>query len=281
MPKIMVCLPVYNGMQYIDRCISSVLTQEYTDFCFCIFVNKSSDGTLQACERYASLDARIRVFPSDTFLSATENFQRAWDLAERDSDYYLIIAHDDYINSNYLSECIAALESDDSKFLAAPSVSLIHPSRVSNVDFNREILNLQSFKKPFSIKTIVFPASWFYGVYRRGSAELIQEALEMYPDGWGVDRLCVQLFLLRDKITFCERARIFVQTGSSSAEKYMKKTLSGQLNSRLIYFKALWKQRHHLGKISALASISFWLICYRTSAHDTNYTIERLLLRKR
>lgn len=281
MPKVMVCLPVYNGMQYIDRCISSVLSQAYSDFDFCIFVNKSSDGTLQACERYKSQDARIRVFPSDDFLSATENFQRAWDLAERESDYYLIIAHDDYINQNYLSDSIAALESDKSKFLAAPSVSFIHHENIKNIEFDKNLLNLDTLRTPFRIKRISFPASWFYGVYRKGSEAIIREALELYPDGWGVDRLCVQLFLLRAKIIFCEGARIFVQTGSSSAEKYMQKTLKGQLKARQTYFRALWSQRHYLGKLSALASISFWLICFRTSAHDTNYTIERILLRKR
>ena len=281
MSKVVVCLPVYNGMQYIERCIKSVLEQSFTDFEFAIFVNESSDETLEFCLDVARRDSRITVYPAERFLTATENFQRAWDFAEQAASYFLIIAHDDYISPNYLHECVNALERDKQKMLAAPSVSYVSSIGVKGIFFDKRILNLDNFLVPFSIRRISFPASWFYGVYRKGSTVTISEALQLYPDGWGVDRLCVQLFLLRDKIVFCEDARIFVQTGSDSAKKYMQKSFTGQVSARFTYFNALWAQRSYLKLSTIGAKISFWMTCLATSAHDTNYTIERIILRKK
>ena len=32
MPKVSICIPTYNQLKYLEKCISSILMQEYTDY---------------------------------------------------------------------------------------------------------------------------------------------------------------------------------------------------------------------------------------------------------
>lgn len=61
-PIISVIVPVYNGENYISRCIESILLQTFTDFELILINDGSKDSSGKICEKYASKDKRIRVF---------------------------------------------------------------------------------------------------------------------------------------------------------------------------------------------------------------------------
>ena len=61
MPKISVVLPVYNGMEYIQESIESVLNQTLIDWELIIVNDCSTDSTPDIINHYADLDKRIRV----------------------------------------------------------------------------------------------------------------------------------------------------------------------------------------------------------------------------
>ena len=62
MPKISVIIPVYNSQTYLDRCIQSILCQDYNDFELLLIDDGSSDSSGIICDRYAELDSRVKVF---------------------------------------------------------------------------------------------------------------------------------------------------------------------------------------------------------------------------
>lgn len=61
-PKISVIVPVYNVMQYLPRCINSILDQTFTDFELLLIDDGSTDNSGKICDEYADKDHRIRVF---------------------------------------------------------------------------------------------------------------------------------------------------------------------------------------------------------------------------
>ena len=58
---ISVIVPVYNGEAYIERCIRSVLYQEYRTWELLLVDGASTDGTLKRCHAWQKKDERIRV----------------------------------------------------------------------------------------------------------------------------------------------------------------------------------------------------------------------------
>ena len=61
MPKVSIIVPVYNGEKTLERCVDSVLKQEYKDFELFLINDGSSDKTREICERYAAADDRVLV----------------------------------------------------------------------------------------------------------------------------------------------------------------------------------------------------------------------------
>lgn len=61
MPKISVLLPMYNAEAYICEAVTSITEQSFKDFELIIINDGSTDGSLQAIERYRERDSRIKV----------------------------------------------------------------------------------------------------------------------------------------------------------------------------------------------------------------------------
>lgn len=57
-----VIVPVYNASKYLDRCVGSILSQNYTDFELLLVDDGSTDNSRAICDRYAENDSRVRVF---------------------------------------------------------------------------------------------------------------------------------------------------------------------------------------------------------------------------
>ena len=53
-PAVSIIVPVYNGEKTLERCVDSVLKQEYKDFELFLINDGSSDKTREICERYAA-----------------------------------------------------------------------------------------------------------------------------------------------------------------------------------------------------------------------------------
>lgn len=62
MPKLSIIVPVYNVRDYLDKCISSILSQTFRDFELILVDDGSTDGSGEICDKYAETDERIRVF---------------------------------------------------------------------------------------------------------------------------------------------------------------------------------------------------------------------------
>ena len=55
MATVSIIIPVYNAEHTLERCVDSVLGQEFTDFELLLVDDGSSDGSPALCDRYAAL----------------------------------------------------------------------------------------------------------------------------------------------------------------------------------------------------------------------------------
>jgi len=90
-PKVSVCIPVYNGQDYIAEAIESVLGQTFQNYELVVCDNCSTDDTEKIV--YSFGDARIRYFRNEKNLGLVGNANRCLDLSE--GEYIYILHHDD------------------------------------------------------------------------------------------------------------------------------------------------------------------------------------------
>ena len=91
--ELAILLSTYNGMNYLEEQVSSLLAQTYTDWKLYIRDDASTDNTLALIHELAKRDERIIVMPSGRNLGAKEGFM--WMLRNVEADYYMFCDHDD------------------------------------------------------------------------------------------------------------------------------------------------------------------------------------------
>ena len=117
-PRVSVGMPVYNGEEYLERALDSLLAQEFDDFELIISDNGSTDRTEEICRRYAERDPRIRYHRVEENQGASWNFNRAFELAR--GEYFRWACHDDTVEPTHLKRCVEVLDN------APPSVVLAY-----------------------------------------------------------------------------------------------------------------------------------------------------------
>lgn len=111
-PRLSIGLPVFNGDDFLEEAIVSILSQTYSDFELIISDNASTDGTEDLCRAYAVRDSRIKYFRNPKNIGATQNWYRVFELSS--GEYFASAAHDDLYAPDYMEKCIAVLDQDPS-----------------------------------------------------------------------------------------------------------------------------------------------------------------------
>jgi glycosyltransferase involved in cell wall biosynthesis len=122
-PLFSVGIPVFNGENYLDEAIRSVLAQTVDDLELVISDNASTDRTEQICRDHAASDRRVVYARNERNLGAIPNYNRAFDLAR--GRYFKWLAHDDRILPGYATATTAALEKDETAVLCNSVVEYI------------------------------------------------------------------------------------------------------------------------------------------------------------
>ena len=91
--KLAILLSTYNGMNYLEEQVDSIIAQTYTDWKLYIRDDASTDATVALIKRLADTDPRIINISSSGNLGAKESFM--WMLRNVEADYYMFCDHDD------------------------------------------------------------------------------------------------------------------------------------------------------------------------------------------
>lgn len=105
-PKVSVCIPSYNGQNYIGEAIESVLSQTYADFELVITDDCSTDRSQDIIDGYK--DDRIRFLQNTRNLGAEANSNKA--ISEAKGKYIKLLEHDDYLYPSCLEKQVEILE---------------------------------------------------------------------------------------------------------------------------------------------------------------------------
>lgn len=184
-PKISLGMPVYNGKNYIEQAICSILDQTYPDFEIIISDNASDDGTEDICRYYSGIDNRVRYFRNDTNIGAAKNFNRTVLLAK--GEFFKWAAHDDMLAPDYLNLCLQVLENDESLILCFPKTILVDDCGHTIGRYEVSMKNISSESPAVRFRDLVLINHWgveVFGLFRKRVLDT-RELLAGYP---GSDR---------------------------------------------------------------------------------------------
>jgi len=133
-PRVSIGLPIYNGQDFLEQSLDSLLAQTYTNFELIISDNGSTDRSVEIVHKRQATDPRIRLYLNDANLGAMKNFNRVFELAR--GEYFKWAAHDDIHASDYLQRCVDILDGN-------PDVVLAY-ARAKDIDENGETLRFKS-----------------------------------------------------------------------------------------------------------------------------------------
>jgi glycosyltransferase involved in cell wall biosynthesis len=176
-----VITPVYNGEDFLEECIESVLRQTYGNYEYIIVDNCSTDRSLEIALDYSKKDSRIRVHSNDKFVGVIDNHNIAFRLISQTAKYCKIVCADDFIFPDCIRRMVELAE-------ANPAVGIVGSYQLSG-----DRVRWQGFRYPQSVLTGVdMCRKVFLGgdnTFGFGSptsllyrADLVRKSTDFYPN---------------------------------------------------------------------------------------------------
>lgn len=106
MPRISICLPVYNGAAFVEDALASIVAQTCTDYIVIAGDNASTDDTSDILRSWSSRIPMEIVSQSET-LPMQSHFNALIDRI--DTDAYMLLCHDDYLYAPHALEAALAV----------------------------------------------------------------------------------------------------------------------------------------------------------------------------
>lgn len=115
-PKISVIVAVYNSKSSIHRMIESILSQSFYDWELIAINDGSTDGSAAILDRYASIDARIKVVHKENGGVASA---RQVGIEHANGEYSIHADADDWVEQDMLQEMYAKAKTENSDMVIA------------------------------------------------------------------------------------------------------------------------------------------------------------------
>lgn len=110
MPKVSICIPTYNQVEYLKTCIQSILSQDYKDYEI-IISDDSSNNLVEEYLKSLNLGHVLNYYKNPIALGTPQNWNYAISLAK--GEYIKMLHHDDFFTeTNSLAQYVEVLENN-------------------------------------------------------------------------------------------------------------------------------------------------------------------------
>lgn len=178
-PLVSIGLPTYNRAHLLPRAVTSLLAQDYPNIEIVISDNASSDGTQALCEEFRRQDSRVHYIRQALNIGVTANFAETF--SQSHGRYYMSIGDDDWLEPNYVSQCMKVLLQEPDVVVVCGMIRLFkngqQTSDAENAVFGYEAAVQLTYSSAadrvvelYKRVTVLY---WFLGVMRRDILEKI------------------------------------------------------------------------------------------------------------
>ena len=146
-----ICIPTYNGSQFIAEALESAINQSYTHLEIIVSDDASSDSTLLIVKAYkAKTDIPIYVHHHKP-ISIGANWNNC--IKQAKGEYIKFLFQDDVLLPHCVKDMVAVLEKDDTISLVTSKREFIFDPNYSFPNMDQWIDNFDDLQKNLDIKT--------------------------------------------------------------------------------------------------------------------------------
>jgi glycosyltransferase involved in cell wall biosynthesis len=195
-PRLSIGLPVFNGEDYLEKALNSLINQTFTDFELIISDNASTDRTREICEAYVAKDPRVRYYRNSVNIGATQNWYRVFELST--GEYFASVAHDDVYDPDYMRKCIKVLDQDPSVVVCHSKTTAIDAdgNYIGNFEVEVDTTSDKPHVRLYNIIAIDYLCIQLYGAMRSKTLA----ATRVFSGYYGCDRNTLIELCLMGKI---------------------------------------------------------------------------------
>lgn len=102
-----VVIPIFNKVNTIDKCINSIISQNFADYEIILVDDGSTDASCKVCEKYLCPNIRL-IKQSNSGVSVARNTG----LENARGDWIAFIDPDDYISKDYLNMLMGSIDKE-------------------------------------------------------------------------------------------------------------------------------------------------------------------------
>ncbi len=117
---ISVIVPVYNTAKYLERCIRSLMAQDYKDLEIILVDDGSTDESPGLCRRFAKSDGRTRFIQKENGGSTSA---RKAGLAAANKEYVIFADSDDWIEPDFYGRLVKAARTSGADIVAGGHIN--------------------------------------------------------------------------------------------------------------------------------------------------------------
>jgi len=207
-----VLLPTYNRAGSVSRTIESVLAQTRHDFELLISDNASRDDTETVCREYVERDARVRYVRQSSNLGPIGNFN--WLLAQPETEFVLMLADDDWLDTDYIERCLAIMERDPALSIVTGATRYYEGDAPPDLVLNTNLTDASGARRVLRYLRHSWSSAAFYGLLRTSA---VQDALPI-PNVMGADWLFVAALSFAGKVLTTTETHLNRRRGGTSAD---------------------------------------------------------------
>lgn len=242
MPKVSICIPTYNNLEALKRCLDSVLMQTYTDYEVVITDDSSNEEIKNFLNENRNLE-NIFYFKNPKALGSPENWNEA--VRKSKGEYIKILHHDDWFTYKNSLEIFVSLldESPDCNLAFVAS---------KNYDVDKKtIINYNNPSLEQINKVRNFPATLLNGnIIGAPSAVIFRKADLLLFDAktiWFVDiDFYVQILIKNNNLKYDATDAISIGISTSQITKSVEKDKKINIFEHF-YFLNKWNIQNIIG----------------------------------
>jgi len=112
-PLVSIAVPVYNGDEFIEECLQSILDQSFTDWECVVVNNRSTDRTAAIVQEFTDRDPRFQLVDCEDFVGLVDNWNRLYPHIAEGSKYFKVVQADDYLYPESIGEMVKVMEAHE------------------------------------------------------------------------------------------------------------------------------------------------------------------------
>jgi GT2 family glycosyltransferase len=177
-PLVSIIILNYNGNNYLQACLQSVLNNRYPNFEVILVDNASTDNSLKDAKNQFSSDSRLKFVQTNKNLGFSGGNNVGFTHCK--GDYVVFLNNDTLVEEDWLTKLVNAMQGDPQIGLAQSKIINMHNDEIQNAGwlFSNYLVRKHALggKKPLQLTfKPVFEVSVASGASMMVSRELIQQ----------------------------------------------------------------------------------------------------------